>query len=52
MRILAKFPLDRNQKTLKLNTNLFCEFLGKKQKTFLLIKVRLHFLFSLIFQLC
>ena len=30
MRILVKFPLDRNQETLKLNTNLFCELLGKK----------------------
>ena len=32
MRILAKFPLDCNWKTPKLNTNLFCELLGKKQK--------------------
>ena len=32
MRILAKFPLDCNWKTPKLNTNLFCEFLGRKQK--------------------
>ena len=32
MRILAKFPLDCNRKTPKLNPNLFCELLGKKQK--------------------
>ena len=32
MRILAKFPLDCNWKTPKLNTNLFCELLGRKQK--------------------
>ena len=31
-RNLAKFPLDCNWKTPKLNTNLFCELLGKKQK--------------------
>ena len=30
MRTLVKFPLDRNQKTPKLNSNLFCELLGKK----------------------
>ena len=32
MRILAKFPLDRNRKTPKLNINLFYEFFGKNQK--------------------
>ena len=30
MRTLVKFPLDRNQKTPKINSNLFCELLGKK----------------------
>lgn len=32
MRTLVKFPLDRNQKTPKLNSNLFCELLGKKNR--------------------
>ena len=30
MRTLVKFPMDRNQKTPKLNSNLFCELLSKK----------------------
>ena len=30
MRTLVKFPLERSRKTPKLNSNFFCELLGKK----------------------
>ena len=31
-RIFTKFPLSRNQKIPKLNTNLFCELFGKNRR--------------------